>query len=184
VYFKGNAPETPQGIDLFSGTLFSGASKVIVYYRAGTTGWKTTFAGRPTAIWVDQPSYSEWAQSVGLSTQYPNASGEQDDADQDGLTNIQEMVAGTDPANAKSALAIEQQPRPGDLVDADQTLPGPDQFALHFQTIPGKPYEIQSTELFGTPWKTEAIVIASTTQKRVLLNKSARNRFYRVFLRE
>ena len=68
--------------------------------------------------------------------------------------------------------------------DGDKTPPGPDEFAMHFQTIPGKPYEIQSTEHFGTPWKLEAIVIASTTQKRVLLNKSARNGFYRVLLRQ
>ena len=43
VYFSGNAP-TGLGSSVF---LYS--DKVTVYYLAGTTGWSTTFGGRPTA---------------------------------------------------------------------------------------------------------------------------------------
>ena len=92
------------------------------------------------------------------------------------------MAAGTDPTNSKSALIFEPQPRPDDLSDGDKKPPGPDQFALHFQTIPGKTYAIQSAETLGAAWKSETTVTASTTQKRVLLNKPARNGFYRVFI--
>ena len=44
VYFKGNAPSVGGGV-------FDYADNVTVYYLAGTTGWGTTFGGRPTALW-------------------------------------------------------------------------------------------------------------------------------------
>jgi hypothetical protein len=44
-FFKGNAPTT------VGGWVFSGANNVTVYYRAGTVGWRTTFAGRPAVLW-------------------------------------------------------------------------------------------------------------------------------------
>lgn len=175
VYFKGNAP-TNVGTEAFRG-----ANNATVYYRAGTTGWGSTFAGRPTALWV-VPSYSQWASSFGLPTLYPNASGPQDDADQDGLTNTQEMEAGTDPTLAGSALRMEQQPRLGDLTESDKTPPGPNQLALYFRSIPGKIYELQSTPMLGVPWKSVFTVIATTTQKRVLMSKPASKGFYRVLL--
>jgi hypothetical protein len=46
VYFRGNAPTT--GWDVFGDT-----SNVTVYYLPGTTGWGSTFAGRPTALWAN-----------------------------------------------------------------------------------------------------------------------------------
>ena len=45
VYFQGNAP-------FLGPSVFTGDSKATVYYLAGTTGWGTTFGGRPTAVWV------------------------------------------------------------------------------------------------------------------------------------
>ena len=176
VYFKGNAP-TNVGT-----AAFRGANNATIYYRAGTTGWGSTLAGRPTALWV-VPTYSQWAASYDLPTQYPNASGPQDDAERDGLTNIQEMEAGTDPTAAGSALRLEQQPRPNDLTESDKTPPGPNQFALYFQSVPGKIYELQSTPTLGSPWKSAFTVIATTTQKRVLMSKPASKEFYRVLLR-
>jgi len=51
VKFEGNAPK------IYYNELFSGANDVTVYYNAGTTGWGTTFAGRPTvAISSVKPS--------------------------------------------------------------------------------------------------------------------------------
>jgi len=43
VYFNGNAPAV--GADVFDDY-----SNATVYYRVGTAGWGTTFAGRPTAV--------------------------------------------------------------------------------------------------------------------------------------
>jgi len=49
VYFRGNSP-TPTN-DL---TVFQSATNVTVYYLPGTTGWGSTFDGRPTALWLPQ----------------------------------------------------------------------------------------------------------------------------------
>jgi hypothetical protein len=44
-YSEGNAPSI--GVDPFRNS-----SKVTVYYLPGTTGWGSTFADRPTALWI------------------------------------------------------------------------------------------------------------------------------------
>jgi hypothetical protein len=44
IYFKGNAPSVGQ-------SAFYGDTNVTVYYLPGTTGWSSTFGGRPTALW-------------------------------------------------------------------------------------------------------------------------------------
>jgi hypothetical protein len=43
-FFKGNAPDTGNNV-------FAGATNATVYYLPGTTGWGSTFGGRPTALW-------------------------------------------------------------------------------------------------------------------------------------
>jgi hypothetical protein len=46
VYFQGNAPS-------LGGTyVFSSATKAVIYYLPGTTGWGATFGGRPTRLWI------------------------------------------------------------------------------------------------------------------------------------
>ena len=47
IYFHGNAPK----LDRPDRTMFNGAKNPTIYYLSGTTGWGTTFAGRPTALW-------------------------------------------------------------------------------------------------------------------------------------
>jgi len=44
VYFKGNTPSGGEYV-------FESSDKAIVYYLPGTTGWGTTFAGRPAVLW-------------------------------------------------------------------------------------------------------------------------------------
>jgi hypothetical protein len=176
MYFEGNAPTS------VSTNLFYNSTNVTVYYRAGTTGWGSNFAGQPTALWVEQPSYQDWARNSGLVDKFPDASGESDDADGDGISNRAEMLAGTDPINSGSALMFECILRPDELTDSDKTAIGPDQHALYFQAVPGKKYEIQSLNAFGGIWQTETNVIATTTQKRVVVNKPVDQGFYRVVL--
>ncbi len=163
-------------------TLFWKSNRVVVYHLAAATGWGSTFGGRPTAIWVQPPSYSQWAATSGLVAKFPNASAEQDDPDQDGLTNIQEMTAGTDPTDPRSALVFEPAARLGDLSDEDKTTLGSGEFAIYFQCIPGTTYEILSTEALGSSWTTAVSVTATTTQKRVRLSRPAVQRFYRVVI--
>ena len=45
VDFEGNAPS-------LGASVFDGDAGATVYYLPGTTGWGTTFGGRPTALWV------------------------------------------------------------------------------------------------------------------------------------
>ena len=45
VYFRGNAPSLGQDV-------FTGDSNTTIYYLPGTTGWTSTFGGRPTALWI------------------------------------------------------------------------------------------------------------------------------------
>jgi len=45
VYFKGDEPD-------YYTDLFSDDSQATVYYQSGTTGWGSTFYGRPTALWT------------------------------------------------------------------------------------------------------------------------------------
>jgi hypothetical protein len=47
VHIVGNAPSL--GYDSFEST------PATIYYLPGTTGWGTTYADRPTAVWTDEP---------------------------------------------------------------------------------------------------------------------------------
>jgi hypothetical protein len=66
VYFEGNAPST--GPDVFALD-----DKATVYFQAGTTGWGSSFGGRPTALWamprVRTPPQSQTAE-VGSSVRF------------------------------------------------------------------------------------------------------------------
>jgi hypothetical protein len=175
VCFAGNAP-------LLGDQVLRDCPAVLVYYRAGTAGWGPTFAGRPTALWIDPPRYSEWLPSTGLLIQYPNASAEADDPDQDGMSNYAEMLAGTDPTDRASLLILERVPRPADLTEADRTPIAAGQHALYFRSVPGKRYGVQWADAVDGPWSTTAVVIPATTQKRLVFDKPATHAFYRVIL--
>jgi hypothetical protein len=59
VYFQGNAPTLGQRV-------FDTADNVTVYYLPKTTGWRSTFGGRPTALWKPQVQASD--TSFGVQT--------------------------------------------------------------------------------------------------------------------
>jgi hypothetical protein len=99
------------------------------------------------------------------------------------MTNLQEMLAGTDPAYPMSRLVFESTPRPADLIDEDKTpYDTESQFAFYIQTVAGKNYEFQSATALGSTWHTEVTFAARTTQKRVVIDKPANLGFYRVVL--
>jgi hypothetical protein len=63
LFFNGNAPS------LASSDAFDGASNAIVYYLPGTTGWGTTYGGRPTVPWfLPNPVILSWCSSFGVQT--------------------------------------------------------------------------------------------------------------------
>jgi len=180
-YFEGDVVTMTVG-----SSPFEGCSVVIAYYRPGATGWGTTFAGRPTALWVPPPSYPEWIKATALPTQYPELSGETDDPDADGMINFDEMLAGTDPADHTSVLVLEYVARPNDLTEEDRIPIGESQHALYLRTVPGKSYGIQVLGWTGWQpqpwWWTVAVVTATTPQKRLVFEKPVPYGFYRVML--
>ena len=61
IYFEGNAP--------IAAAPFGESSNVTVYYLPGTTGWGTSFGGRPTARWVrPYPVMLTLAPNFGIKT--------------------------------------------------------------------------------------------------------------------
>jgi len=56
LYFGGNAPS-------LGGSVFPGDNHATVYYLPGTTGWGSTFGGRPTALWTQVPTIQASPQS-------------------------------------------------------------------------------------------------------------------------
>jgi hypothetical protein len=175
MYFEGNPPhyDIEQGI-------FSGSPLVKVFRRSGATGWGSTFAERPTAIWIARPSYADWAVSSGLSAQFPAASGEGKDADSDGFTNKDEWMAGTDPTKKDSRLGCELAARPGDLIPSDKTPVPAGQRAVYVRSVPGRYYGVQrATDLSGG-WMLQDVRTASTTQTRFVVPADGPVGFYRV----
>ncbi len=64
VYFQGNAPSLLSGFIVFDNT-----SDAVVYYLPGTTGWDTTYSGRPTAQWwLPNPLILTTAPNFGIQT--------------------------------------------------------------------------------------------------------------------
>ena len=62
VYFRGNAPSVDSACS-------DGADNATVYYLPGTTGWNTTFGGRPTALWaLPYPLILNIGPSFGVQT--------------------------------------------------------------------------------------------------------------------
>jgi hypothetical protein len=64
VYFKGNPPTIPT---FASPELFPHADQVVVYYRDGTTGWRDSYVGRPTALWRPEVKTSDASFGVKLN---------------------------------------------------------------------------------------------------------------------
>jgi hypothetical protein len=62
VYFGGNSPTPTNGF-----SVFQSATNTTVYYLPGTTGWSSTFDGRPTALWfLPNPQILNHSTSFGV----------------------------------------------------------------------------------------------------------------------
>jgi hypothetical protein len=57
VFFLGKAPS------LGGSWVFTGADNATAYYLPGTTGWGTTYGGRPTALWIQVPAIQTGPQT-------------------------------------------------------------------------------------------------------------------------
>lgn len=180
VYCLGTAP-SELGEDLFQNT-----PSAVVYRKAEAAGWGATFAGRPVVIWDGVVPFEVWAGSSGLTHWYSEQSRPQDDADGDGMPNVDEMIAGTDPIRAGSVLCFETQPRPEDLSAEDQGPLADGQIAFYLRTVPGRTYRLLHADspTRGSWRDAGGPVIATTAQKRVVVpareNGNGTMGFYRI----
>jgi len=105
---------------------------------------------------------------------HPPGSGPNDDPDGDGLTNLEEFRAGTNPLDASSGLRLVATRQ-----DAFTVL-------LDFPTIGGKSYRLESTDdLSGNPWTMIADNVIGTgahIQLTDVPGVGQRARFYRLRL--
>jgi len=109
---------------------------------------------------------------TGLASDHSRA---QDDADGDGMTNLQEYRAGTDPLDAQSSLKLQFQ-----SMDATTSRP---QFS--FTAMPGISYTLQySDSLTSGIWQKLRDELAGDTIRTVTLSDAsatnASTRFYRI----
>ncbi len=69
VYFQGNAPTLGWGVFSDGLPVFPTWDPATIYYLPGTTGWGTTFGGRPTALWfLPNPLILNIGPSFGVQT--------------------------------------------------------------------------------------------------------------------
>ncbi|HEY2952501.1 MAG TPA: M36 family metallopeptidase [Verrucomicrobiae bacterium] len=101
-------------------------------------------------------------------------SGAADDPDRDGLTNLQEFLAGTDPLDARSVVRITSI----QLDDAN--------VRIRFTSVPGKRYRLERTsDLGGSFWRPVSESLAATGAAAEVTDQNAageRCRIYRVRL--
>lgn len=118
--------------------------------------------------------YATWAVRIFGSAGLPEA-GPGADPDGDGMNNLSEYAAGTDPKDPNSALRILR------LTIQTQPL----QALLGWQSTSNHSYMIQTASAPGGPWNDLGTAVPSagpTTQTNVSLSSSDPRRYYRVRL--
>jgi hypothetical protein len=107
---------------------------------------------------------------------FNNATDAAADADQDGLTSLQEFWAGTNPADAASYLRIIAAP-----------LPGQDAMLLSFEAISNRAYIVESrTSLDGGDWTAHWEVQAASSNRIIQTTNATDNgnaHYYRLMVR-
>jgi hypothetical protein len=97
------------------------------------------------------------------------------DYDQDGVNDLQEFLAGTDPTNGGSIFQV-----------LTLTHPAGGSVTAFWASIPGKTYRLQyKTDVLSAPWNNVAgDVVATTTtaSKTVSTSPGAQAQFFRVLL--
>jgi hypothetical protein len=100
----------------------------------------------------------------------PGVDDADEDPDQDGLTNIEEMTAGTDPQDGGSRFWV-----------SDFT-PGDSSVQLSWESVPGKAYQVSQSDDLAT-WETvpgfRVVATGSLTMVDVPLEGGVTQRFYR-----
>jgi hypothetical protein len=116
-----------------------------------------------------------WKQQYGLDPFDPNLAGE--DPDHDGMNNLQEYLAGTNPTNAASCLKITSVAMTNGNV------------RVSWSAVGGKSYVLQTNSVMGSTFADDSPVITVPGMGQVVTNylesgiaAAGRARFYRVRL--
>jgi hypothetical protein len=110
-----------------------------------------------------------WEDAFALNRNDRSDAGQ--DSDNDGLSNLQEFLCGTDPRDANSFLKIEQIAADGSTV------------RLEFMAISNRNYSVQYQEQVGSGWLvlTNAFGRATNRLERIMDPIGGRNeRYYRL----
>ena len=110
-----------------------------------------------------------WEDAYGLNRNDPSDAGA--DSDNDGVSNLQEFLCGTDPTDANSFLKMENITVDGSTI------------RLEFMAISNRNYSVQYQEHLGSTWSNLANVFGRTTNRLEKFTDSigGRNeRYYRL----
>ena len=94
----------------------------------------------------------------------------QDDADGDGMSNLQEFLAGTDPINPASILRVQIQAQ----------VSSPNNVMLNWPAVPGKNYRVQFKDNLNDAVWSEAPGVIIGSQGSFAVPAGQSSRFYRV----
>ncbi len=159
----------PQTVETAQGRLPDGGTAVFTFKSLPTPGFSNEqdldHNGLPDA----------WERAYGLPANDGEAASA--DSDLDGLTNEQELMAGTDPLDAQSRLSLAIQP---------PSTPGGN-FLLQLTAMAGRSYVVEYCEVFENGykfWHALATIPASETTRMVSVNDAPGQwvRFYRIRL--
>jgi len=136
-----------------------------------------SFAGRVRVLeaLADEPEVSdEWLTRFFNSVDRALVSANLD-TDGDGISNLKEFLAGTDPTNIRSRL---------EFIGSKLATPDPaGNLRLEWITAPGKTYVVECAENPATgPWTVIGTVTGDGEAKEVLAENSGDQRFYRIRL--